>query len=94
AENIMDCWHVDLIGPLSEVNKDGKRIHLPSLQGKIYILVIVDEYSRYVMVEPIQQKSDATESIISYIKQQQNATRLVLKRLHSDGGSEFNNKYY
>ncbi|MGZ8925639.1 MAG: hypothetical protein ACXW2E_07130, partial [Nitrososphaeraceae archaeon] len=41
AENIMDCWHVDLIGPLSEVNKDGKRIHLPSLQGKIYILVIV-----------------------------------------------------
>ncbi|MGZ8925640.1 MAG: reverse transcriptase domain-containing protein, partial [Nitrososphaeraceae archaeon] len=92
AENIMDCWHVDLIGPLSEVNKDGKRIHLPSLQGKIYILVIVDEYSRFVMVEPIQQKSDATESIINLIKQQQNATRLVLKRLHSDGGSEFNNK--
>jgi hypothetical protein len=88
---IMDCWHIDLIGPMSEVI-NGERIHLPSVSGNVYMLVIVDEYSRYVMVKCINQKSDATQEIINIIKQQQVATRLTLKRIHTDGGKEFINK--
>jgi hypothetical protein len=91
AKAIMDCWHIDLIGPLSEI-QEGKRYNLPSLEGKIYILMIVDEYSRTAITCPIQQKSHAPQALIDRIKQFQVSTRLILKRVHSDGGSEFNNK--
>ncbi|MGZ9927898.1 hypothetical protein ACXYTC_23095, partial [Escherichia coli] len=80
----MECWHVDLIGPLSSI-EEGKRLHLPSIDGKVYILLIVDEFSRYVMVQAIQRKSDATQALIDAIKRKQTSTGQVLKRMHSDG---------
>jgi Reverse transcriptase (RNA-dependent DNA polymerase)/Integrase core domain/Chromo (CHRromatin Organisation MOdifier) domain/gag-polypeptide of LTR copia-type len=91
AQSIMDCWHVDLIGPFSMFD-ESRRLFLPSLDGKIYGLVIVDEYSRYVMTYPLQKKSEATQALIKLIKLRQTSTGIILKRIHSDGGGEFINK--
>jgi hypothetical protein len=91
AESTMDCWHVDLVGPFSTV-ENGRRIRTASLDGNCYALVIVDEYSRFVMVNPIKRKSDATSALISTIKLFQTTTSRMLKRLHSDGGGEFLNR--
>jgi Reverse transcriptase (RNA-dependent DNA polymerase)/Integrase core domain/GAG-pre-integrase domain/gag-polypeptide of LTR copia-type/Chromo (CHRromatin Organisation MOdifier) domain len=92
AEAIMDCWHIDLIGPFSSIENNNRRIKLSSFDGKIYGLVIVDEYSRYVIYKSIQRKSNATEELTKLIKQYQVSTGLTLKRIHSDGGKEFLNK--
>jgi hypothetical protein len=91
ANAIQDCWHVDLIGPFSSM-EDNRRIRLASLDGHSYALVIVDEYSRFTMVQPLQRKSDAADALISTIKLLQVTTSRTLKRLHSDGGGEFINK--
>lgn len=88
ATSSMDCWNADLIGPFSTF-EGTERFKLHSLMGYQYILNIVDEYSRYVMAIPLVSKSDAPHELIKQIKLQQNTTGKVLKRLHSDGGSEF-----
>jgi hypothetical protein len=91
AKAIMDCWHVDLAGPFAKMEKN-TRLRLPSIEGKTYILVIVDEFSRYVMAVPITKKSDGTAELIAMIKRRQVSSGKTLKRLHSDGGGEFLNK--
>lgn len=88
ATSSMDCWNADLIGPFATY-EGTERFKLHSLLGYQYILNIVDEYSRYVMAIPLRHKSDAPQQLINQIKLQQNKTGKVLKRLHSDGGSEF-----
>jgi hypothetical protein len=89
----MDKWCVDLIGPISEPDphdKD-KRIQISSIDGHLYALVMVDEFSRCTMVAPIHHKSDAVDVIINLVKLWQNCTGRKLIRLHSDGGKEFIN---
>lgn len=39
TKNIMDLWHVDLIGPIKSVSCGGKR----------YIFTIIDDYSRVIL---------------------------------------------
>ena len=91
ANNIMDCWHVDLIGPFSSV-EDDRKIRIASLDGHCYVLTIVDEFSRFAMVTPLQRKSGATDALMSSIKLFRTLTGKPLKRLHTDGGGEFINK--
>jgi hypothetical protein len=45
----LELLHMDLMGPT----------RTPSLGGKRYILVIVDNFSRYTWAIPIREKSDA-----------------------------------
>ena len=91
AESSMDCWCADLMGPFSTV-EEGERLVLPSYQGYRYALVIVDEYSRYTMVTPLMEKSDASDAVIQWITQMTVRTGKPLKRFHCDNGSEFDNK--
>jgi len=85
--NTMDCWNADLIGPFStEVN--GQRLHIQSYSGYNYALVLVDEWSRYVMVIPLAKKSEASQAVIDMITLKTNLLGKRLKRFHSDG--EFN----
>jgi len=66
ATAVMDCFHVDLMGPYSSI-EEGRRIRISSFDANSYLLVMVDEYSRFVMVTPLQRKSKATESIIATV---------------------------
>jgi hypothetical protein len=53
--------HMDLCGPM----------RVQSIHGKRYILVIVDDYSRYTWVFFLHAKSDAPREIIDFIKKTQ-----------------------
>ena len=90
ATRAMGCWHADLMGPFSSI-QEGRRIHNRTIDNESYLLVIVDEYSRYYMVIPLAKKSDAAQAIINQIKLLENLTSLKLQTLHTDGGGEFLN---
>ena len=93
AESPMDCWYADLTGPFSEYY-DNELVVLADYNGYKYILTVVDEYSRFVMVTPLKKKSDATQSLIYLIKLQENLTGKTLKRIHTDNGTEFCNEVF
>ncbi|KAJ9544734.1 hypothetical protein OSB04_024441 [Centaurea solstitialis] len=58
---------------------------LHSLNGKKYILVIVDEFSRFTWVEFFRKKSQVPMLLINLLK------RLQVKVIRSDNGAEFKN---
>lgn len=95
APHIMDCWHVDLMGPFSTVSpEDGRRWRLPSITGDSYILIATDEHSRYVMGKPLTSKSKAPDSLIELVTRMETQTGVLLKRIHGDGGGEFLNSKF
>nr|GEW37910.1 retrovirus-related Pol polyprotein from transposon TNT 1-94 [Tanacetum cinerariifolium] len=50
--------HMDLCGPM----------HVESVKGKKYILVIVDDYSRFTWVKCLRSKDEAPDFIIKFLK--------------------------
>nr|GFC67546.1 Gag-Pol polyprotein [Tanacetum cinerariifolium] len=50
--------HMDLCGPM----------RIDSINGKRYVLVIVDDYSRYTWVHFLRLKDEAPEVIIKFLK--------------------------
>ncbi|GJY93552.1 retrovirus-related pol polyprotein from transposon TNT 1-94 [Tanacetum coccineum] len=50
--------HMDLCGPM----------HVASINGKNYILVIVDDYSRFTWVKCLRSKDEAPDFIIKFLK--------------------------
>lgn len=86
----MDVWSVDLIGPFSKVI-NGEHLNLSTIGGHSYCMVILDNASRYCMVELLHRKSDASAALMKIICRKQKLFGRKLKRLHCDGGGEFNN---
>nr|GFB47701.1 ribonuclease H-like domain-containing protein [Tanacetum cinerariifolium] len=74
--------HMDLCGPM----------HVQSINGKRYVLVVVDDYSRYTWVLFLHSKDEASEVIISFIKKTQVNLQLQVQRVRTDNGTEFKNK--
>ncbi|GKA22304.1 retrovirus-related pol polyprotein from transposon TNT 1-94 [Tanacetum coccineum] len=74
--------HMDLCG----------LIRVESINGKKYILMIVDDYSRFTWVKFLRSKDEALDAIIKCIKNIQfrlNATIHIIRR---DNGTEFVNQ--
>ncbi|GKB50123.1 retrovirus-related pol polyprotein from transposon TNT 1-94, partial [Tanacetum coccineum] len=73
--------HMDLFGPVtpSSINHDK------------YTLVIVDEYSRYTWVYFLKKKSQAPETIMSFIKRVENQNDIKVKQLRTNNRIEFRN---
>ena len=80
-ESPLDLLHMDLFGPVST----------PSISGKKYTLVIVDEYSRFTWVFFLKAKSEAAEEIINFIKKAEIKYKTPVRQLRSDNGTEFKN---
>ncbi|GJS50211.1 retrovirus-related pol polyprotein from transposon TNT 1-94 [Tanacetum coccineum] len=57
----LQMLHMDLCGPM----------RVASINGKRYILVIVDDYSRFTWVKFLRTKDEALEIIIKFLKQAQ-----------------------
>nr|GFA29533.1 hypothetical protein [Tanacetum cinerariifolium] len=74
--------HMDLCG----------RMRIQSINGKRYVLVVVDDYSRYTWVFFLHSKDEASEVIISFIKKTQVNLQLQVQRVRTDNGTEFRNK--
>ncbi|GJV70591.1 retrovirus-related pol polyprotein from transposon TNT 1-94 [Tanacetum coccineum] len=74
--------HMDLCGPL----------RVQSINGKKYILVIVDDYSRFYMVKFMNP--DETPSIVTNLLKQAMSCRLnkTVRFVRTDNGTEFVNK--
>nr|GEZ16853.1 hypothetical protein [Tanacetum cinerariifolium] len=74
--------HMDLCGPMC----------IQSINGKRYVLVVVDDYSWYTWVFFLHSKDEASEVIISFIKKTQVTLQLQVQRVRTDNGTEFKNK--
>nr|GFB59953.1 Gag-Pol polyprotein [Tanacetum cinerariifolium] len=67
-------------------------MRVQSINGKRYVLVVVDDYSRYTWVFFLHSKHEASEVIISFIKKTQVNLQLQVQRVRNDNGMDFKNK--
>nr|GFC70152.1 retrovirus-related Pol polyprotein from transposon TNT 1-94 [Tanacetum cinerariifolium] len=74
--------HMDLCGPM----------RVQSINGKQYVLAVVDDYSRYTWVFFLYSKDEASEGIISFIQKTQVNLQLQVQRVRTNNGTEFKNK--
>ncbi|GKB96387.1 retrovirus-related pol polyprotein from transposon TNT 1-94, partial [Tanacetum coccineum] len=74
--------HMDLCGPM----------RVASVNGKKYILVIVDDYSRFTWVKCLRSKDEAPDFIIKFLKMIQVRLKVPVRRIKTDNGTEFVNQ--
>ncbi|GJU20402.1 retrovirus-related pol polyprotein from transposon TNT 1-94 [Tanacetum coccineum] len=74
--------HMDLCGPM----------RVASVNGKKYILVIVDDYSRFTWVKCLRSKDEAPNFIIKFLKMIQVRLKVPVRRIKTDNGTEFVNQ--
>nr|GEU86198.1 hypothetical protein [Tanacetum cinerariifolium] len=74
--------HMELCGPM----------RVESINGKRYVLVVVDDFSRYTWLFFLHSKDEAFEVMISFIKKTQVNLQLQVQRVRTDNGTEFKNK--
>ena len=84
----LDVISGDLMGPMALPGALGTK-RQPTLGGALYVLVLVDGFTKYVWVVTMRRKSEAAEHVLAVIRAVQVATGRTLKRFHSDGGGEF-----
>nr|GFB10966.1 retrotransposon protein, putative, Ty1-copia subclass [Tanacetum cinerariifolium] len=82
SNNPLYLLHMDLCGPM----------RVQSINGKRYVLVVLDDYSRYTWVLFLHLKDEASEVIISVIKKTQVNLQLQVQCVRTDNGTEFKNK--
>ncbi|GJZ57758.1 retrovirus-related pol polyprotein from transposon TNT 1-94 [Tanacetum coccineum] len=73
--------HMDLYGPM----------RVASVNGKKYILVIVDDYSRFTWVKCLKSKDEAPDFIIKFLTMIQVQLKVHVRRIRTDNGTEFVN---
>ena len=62
-----------------------------SLSKKKYVLVMVDDFSRYTWVKFLHFKDEAPQIIIDHLTKTQNFAQANVVALRSDNGTEFRN---
>ncbi|GKA97971.1 retrovirus-related pol polyprotein from transposon TNT 1-94 [Tanacetum coccineum] len=86
AENtnleVLNTLHMDLCGPM----------RVQTINGKKYILVIVDDYSRFTWVKFVRSKDETPTVVIKFLKQIQVGLNKTVRFIRSDNGTEFVNK--
>ncbi|GKD81364.1 retrovirus-related pol polyprotein from transposon TNT 1-94, partial [Tanacetum coccineum] len=66
-------------------------IRVASINGKKYILVIVEDYSRYTWVYFLRSKDETPEIIKKFIAQAQLNYKAKVCKIRTDNGTEFKN---
>ena len=79
----LELLHLDLMGPT----------RTESLGGKRYIMVVIDDFTRYTWIILLRSKSDAPKHIETLCTRLQNEKTLKIDRIRSDHGKEFENSY-
>nr|GFB50090.1 hypothetical protein [Tanacetum cinerariifolium] len=74
--------HMDLCGPL----------RIASINEKRYVLVIVDDYSRYTWVHFLRSKDEAPEVIITFLKRITVLLQSPVITIRTDNDTEFKNQ--
>nr|GFA05079.1 retrovirus-related Pol polyprotein from transposon TNT 1-94 [Tanacetum cinerariifolium] len=74
--------YMDLCGPM----------RVESVNGKKYIIVIVDDYSRFTWVKFLRSKDEALDFIIRFLKMIQVRLKVSVHRIRTYNGTEFVNQ--
>jgi len=81
-KEVLHTLHMDLCGPL----------RVETINKKKYILVIVDDYTRFGWVRFLRSKDEVTEEIKKSIRTAQVALKATVRFVRTDNGTEFVNK--
>ncbi|GJT84203.1 putative reverse transcriptase domain-containing protein [Tanacetum coccineum] len=73
---------MDLCGPMS----------FESINGKKYILVILDDYSRFTWVKFLRSKDEVPEFIIKFLKMIRVCLNATVRNIRTDNGTKFVNQ--
>jgi transposase InsO family protein len=77
--------HMDLVGPAC----------VRSAGGKWYVLVVVDDYSRYAWVFFLEEKGETFGFVLDLVLRLRNERHGdAIRAIHSDNGSEFRNSRF
>ncbi|GJV33834.1 retrovirus-related pol polyprotein from transposon TNT 1-94 [Tanacetum coccineum] len=79
---VLNTLHMDLCGPM----------RVQTINGKKYILVIVDDYSRFTWVKFLRSKDETPAVVIKFLKQIQVGLNKTVRYVRTDNGTEFVNK--
>ncbi|GJS14313.1 retrovirus-related pol polyprotein from transposon TNT 1-94 [Tanacetum coccineum] len=74
--------HMDLCRPMRVASDNGKK----------YIIVIIDDYSRFTWVKCLRSKDEAPNFIIKFLKMIQVRLKVPVRRIRTDNGTEFVNQ--
>nr|GEZ24979.1 putative ribonuclease H-like domain-containing protein [Tanacetum cinerariifolium] len=74
--------HMDLYGPM----------RVASVNGKKYILVIMNDYSWFIWVKFLSSKDEAPDFIIKFLKMIQIRLNAIVRNICTDNGFEFVNQ--
>nr|GEV67432.1 retrovirus-related Pol polyprotein from transposon TNT 1-94 [Tanacetum cinerariifolium] len=77
----LHLFHIDLCGPM----------RVASINGKRYVLVIVDDYSRYTWFHFLKTKDEMPEVIENFLKKIYVRLLALVIIVHTDNGTEFKN---
>ncbi|GKA60389.1 retrovirus-related pol polyprotein from transposon TNT 1-94 [Tanacetum coccineum] len=78
----LQLLHMDLCGPM----------RVESINGKKYVLVIVDNYSRYTWTHFLRSIDETPEVLIDFLKLVQRGLHAQVRTVRTDKGTEFLNK--
>nr|GEZ32796.1 retrovirus-related Pol polyprotein from transposon TNT 1-94 [Tanacetum cinerariifolium] len=78
----LQLLHMDLCGPM----------RVASINGRSYVLVIVDDYSRYTWTHFLRSKDETPEVLIEFLKLVQKGLQAQVRIVRTDKGTEFLNQ--
>nr|GEW45607.1 retrovirus-related Pol polyprotein from transposon TNT 1-94 [Tanacetum cinerariifolium] len=78
----LQLLHMDLCGPMRVANINGKK----------YVLVIVDDYSRYTWTHFLRSKDETPEVLIDFLRLVQRGLHAQVRTIRTDNGKDFLNK--
>nr|GEZ56297.1 retrovirus-related Pol polyprotein from transposon TNT 1-94 [Tanacetum cinerariifolium] len=78
---VLKTFHMDLCGPM----------RVQTINEKKYILVIVDDYSRFTWVKFLRSKDETSDVVIKFITQIQVDLNKTVRYVRTDNGTEFVN---
>nr|GEX43776.1 retrovirus-related Pol polyprotein from transposon TNT 1-94 [Tanacetum cinerariifolium] len=78
----LQLLHMDLCGPM----------RVASINGKRYVLVIVDDYSRYTWTHFLRSKHESPEVLIDFLRRVQKGLQAQVRVVQTDKGTEFVNQ--
>nr|GEV42661.1 retrovirus-related Pol polyprotein from transposon TNT 1-94 [Tanacetum cinerariifolium] len=78
----LQLLHMDLCGPM----------RVASINGKRYVLVIVDDYSRYTWTHFLRSKDETPEVLIDFLRLVQSGLQAQVRIVRTDKGTKFLNQ--
>nr|GEX17061.1 hypothetical protein [Tanacetum cinerariifolium] len=78
----LQLLHMDLCGPM----------RVASINGKRYVLVIVDDYSRYTWTHFLRSKDETPEVLIDFLRLVQRGLHAQVRTIRTEKGMEFMNQ--